>query len=705
MHSRSLLAVLLTALALPSFGRIQPPARRTLTPQAFTVDVSKMVPQIDRTVRLNRVVNENEASRSVERNQQATNSRGGIETLAVQKLAVNRSAVVRNYVGMGFTGFVPPDIDVAVGPSHIVQTVNTRFAVYRKLDGRELVLRDLDGNAGLFGPIWGRGFNSALSYGGFDPRCYFDVHMQKYVIIMDVLGSDTSGNAQDGYIMFAISNTTDPTGTWKVFAANSFIAPLPGTTDPGLWTDYPTLGYNKDVIAVGASLFDNVAPPDGPAFTGFTEVMLVPKSSLNSGFTPTVRLDFPQAFTLQFVRCADAAQTRLFGVESFTVGNPPPTPPSRFVKLWAYTSPATASFTRTSSNVAIPNYNGAGGMETTGNNTLDSLSSRFMGAEMRNGRIVTAHTVAGGPSGGQGVVRWYDVRPGTWPVSGAPTLAQSGSIVPTGDENYFMPQISINSLNCYAIVYARSSVTNPGDQMYSTRVDTDALGAMTQPTLVNASLGEPPVNLLPPSLSSPLRYGDYFGCCVDSVDGFTFWGSAERWDVSGLWTTDNFAFTAFDRNAWTINSLTVPNGTNTGGTVPTSLQTQDGDNYVIASSLVQGWGQIASTEINGTMFTGNMSQVLEVAFQFKMAAATGVQANMFLWNWSQNRYVLFSSFNLTSAQQDLSFKIQPSRFQPYVNAGGQVRMLFRASRPNPTTRPPSVAQPYNLTIDQLMVRF
>src|SRR5437764_632713 len=42
------------------------------------------------------------------------------------------------FAGVGANGYAPPDTNIAVGPNHIVETVNTRYAIYDK-NGAPLV--------------------------------------------------------------------------------------------------------------------------------------------------------------------------------------------------------------------------------------------------------------------------------------------------------------------------------------------------------------------------------------------------------------------------------------------------------------------------------------------------------------------------------------------------------------------------------------
>src|SRR5437016_9370461 len=53
-----------------------------------------------------------------------------------------------SFNGIGANGFAPPDTNIAVGPNHIVETVNLQYAVYSKSGGL------LSGPKSL-GSLWG----------------------------------------------------------------------------------------------------------------------------------------------------------------------------------------------------------------------------------------------------------------------------------------------------------------------------------------------------------------------------------------------------------------------------------------------------------------------------------------------------------------------------------------------------------------------
>src|SRR5205085_6586891 len=80
----------------------------------------------------------------------------------------------RNFPGILFTGWYPPDPDMGVGPNHVVITVNSSFAVFTK-SGQELAERDL---IPFFAPVEKSTFV-------FDPCVFYDRLTDRYFITAD----------------------------------------------------------------------------------------------------------------------------------------------------------------------------------------------------------------------------------------------------------------------------------------------------------------------------------------------------------------------------------------------------------------------------------------------------------------------------------------------------------------------------------------
>ncbi len=122
-----------------------------------------------------------------------------------------------DFDGTGALGSAPSDVNLAVGPSHIMQTVNVRLAVYNKFG---TLLSGPTNLTTFFAPLGG---NCAAR--ASDPIVNYDRLADRWVI-SDIGFRSTFSEC------VGVSKTNDPTGTYTLYAF-SFATTL---------NDYPKLG-------------------------------------------------------------------------------------------------------------------------------------------------------------------------------------------------------------------------------------------------------------------------------------------------------------------------------------------------------------------------------------------------------------------------------------------------------------------------------
>jgi hypothetical protein len=140
----------------------------------------------------------------------------------------------------------PSDMALAVGPTYVVQFVNTYIAVYTKTG---VLQAGYPKSADTF---WGLPAGTYTT----DPRGFYDWKNGRYVFVMLTESSFSSNNV--GQLMVAVSATGNPTGSWNIVKFQV------GNT--GECPDYPTLGHDtnnwgkngtKGAIYVGINQFAN----------------------------------------------------------------------------------------------------------------------------------------------------------------------------------------------------------------------------------------------------------------------------------------------------------------------------------------------------------------------------------------------------------------------------------------------------------------
>src|SRR5450759_660142 len=159
--------------------------------------------------------------------------------------------------GIGAKGWAPSDVNLAVGPKHIVQTVNVQLAVYSKSG---VLLSGPTNFTTLFGPLGGN-----CAAGGSDPIVNYDRLADRWVI-SDV-GINSLGTAFSECV--AVSKTNDPTGAYFLYAY-SFGANL---------NDYPKLSVwptasNAAYLAT-YNIFQNASNFIGADLCGFDRTKML----------------------------------------------------------------------------------------------------------------------------------------------------------------------------------------------------------------------------------------------------------------------------------------------------------------------------------------------------------------------------------------------------------------------------------------------
>ncbi len=406
--------------------------------------------------------------------------------------------------GITATGWNPPDPSLAVSSTHVVVTVNQSIAFYNRAGVRSFIT-DLGspGNPGFFEPLGSQNFV-------FDPKCFFDHLAQRFVVV----AFETYGTTES-WVTIAVSDDADPNGTWYKYRTQGVITS--GTQT--YWWDYPGFGYDAQGYYVTGNLFGLSASGFGGA-----AYRIFDKTPMLTG----------QPVVFSTLRDTGAASVQI-AEHLGTTTTPNPAvyftsfASSTAIRLQAIASPLTAPALQTV-NVTIPAYAGAPAAATPDlSNTVSVIDARVMNAAWRNNRLVLAHSVG---VAGRSFARWYELNTASWPLSGTPTLVQSGDVDPGGAMHSFFPAITVNASGQIGMVMGVSGPgTNPAVAI-AARAPTDPTGRMSLPLIVQAGAS-----------ASGGRWGDYYHIQVDPADNTTFWGIGEYKTSSGAWSTNVSSFT------------------------------------------------------------------------------------------------------------------------------------------------------------------
>jgi Abnormal spindle-like microcephaly-assoc'd, ASPM-SPD-2-Hydin len=410
-----------------------------------------------------------------------------------------------NFDGIGSQGFAPSDVNLAIGPNHIVQTVNVQLAVFNKSGA---LLSGPTNLTTLFAPLAGD-----CAAGASDPIVNYDRLADRWVI--SDIGIAVGGASFSECV--AVSKTNDPTGAYTLYAY-SF-----GTNV----NDYPKLGVwptaNNSAYLASYNMF-----ADGVAFSGANLC----------GFDRTKMLaGNPTAAQL----CVLTPNTEGGYLPADLDGPTPPANGPGLFLTWQNNNPGQLFLRKLSLNFAtnsvglsnptainVANSNlacGNGGTcvpQKGTTQTLDTLGDRLMYRMAfrkfaDHERVVVNHAVA---NGSQVAFRWYEILD----PSGAVTVNQQGTFAP--DTTFrWMASAAMDKANDIAIGYSASSATiNPAIR-FTGRVPGDPAGTLQTEASMLEGTGSQTAGLS--------RWGDYTALQVDPSDDCTFWYTNQYQKVNG----------------------------------------------------------------------------------------------------------------------------------------------------------------------------
>jgi hypothetical protein len=439
---------------------------------------------------------------------------------------LNQVDLIGNYhCDVGFSCHAPPDTQVAAGFNEIVETTNNEMQVFSK-GGASLQYHDLTSF-----------FLAASDQTATDAKVVFDAAAGRYYMTDLLVNNNATGNRTGSQAKLAVSQSSDPTGSWCIYSFGFF------TRTDGTNLDQPKLGFSDDKIMI--SVNENGSTPEdfdvlqksdvlagcsGVAGTAFSngDFNLVPVISLSS------TSDLYAVFNgFQQAKILDITGTPAAGDVGFTetdqginVLNTPPQavqPP--------FPSGATAP--------------------------IDSGDNRYLTAVFQFGRIWAGADDACNPGDGTHACMRFDEFDTT---NGFNVLADVEIGAP-GLDLYF-PAISLDSSGNIFFVYTVSS---------STVFATMQTGATTLPF----SSSFPAFNIFSGNLtyqctfcknadgSLQPRWGDYSGAGQDPNNPSTIWLAGEFGATSSLgqngWSTGIVALTLDVASARTAFPSAGPN--------------------------------------------------------------------------------------------------------------------------------------------------
>ena len=416
-------------------------------------------------------------------------------------------ALSSNFAGLGFTGWIPPDTMGAVGPSHLLSTLNGGVGIFDKTTGAKLSQVTLQGFWASLGTGAGQPANDV-----FDPRALYDQHSGRFVV-----ASIGGRAAPDSWILVAVSATSDPNGTWNKWAID---ADLNNGVQENNWADFTGLGLDNGYLYIRANMI-----PTG------NKVWVIPKSQLLAGANPISWTEFvnpPGAVaTMQPAHVYGTSSAEYLVEHSYPIDRPPD---QRYIRIFSITFPS-GTPTWTDLGLIQVNFHTIGSLRAPqlgGSDLINTNGNGLLNAVLRDGTLWTTHTVLDNTES-RTEVAWYQLDPATASNTTPGVPVQQGRIG-HATRYYYYPSIAVNANGDVGIGFSGSSPTEYAGAYYTARAASDPPGTMQSVATLKAGLGYYSIGL-------DNRWGDYSATCVDPTDDLTFWTVQEYADFGNTWAT------------------------------------------------------------------------------------------------------------------------------------------------------------------------
>ena len=488
------------------------------------------------------------------------------------------SSINQNFDGQVFPNFAPSDNNLAVGPNHVIQIINhssgAAFKIWNKSGGLVQDSKVLSTITGLTGDG--------------DPVVLYDQLADRWVLTEF---GETGSVSYINTLIIAVSTSSDPTGSWKVY---SYVVQDNGTN---YFVDYPKYAVWQNAYYATSNDFNTA----GNSYLGSSIYAFDKTAMINGAPTATMirtRLNnASQRYYSMAPVCQEGmATSNQSGLFAFVQDN---TWVSGSTADSIYTFEFTPNFANPASSVVGPfkqlksnlafNTNTGNLSQPRPGGSIQALNERLMHKIIYRNfgsyeSIVCNLTDLQGTGTG---VHWWELRrtggSGNW------SIYQEGFYHPDNN-NRFMGSIAINANGDIGLLYNVVSSSVYPSARFTGRSSCDPLGQMTltEQVIQNGSTYE-----------GNNRYGDYNSL---SVDGFnnSFWGTAQYnatgGGTYGNWKTRvvNFTLTSSCSGCTSVSISTQPSNSTVCTGVNTSFS-------VVASGTSPNYQwQVSTSGCNGT---------------------------------------------------------------------------------------------------------
>ena len=437
---------------------------------------------------------------------------GGDAALQERMGSLLSDSTIQNFPGLpNVGGYIPPDTHGDIGFNHFFQVINCSYAIFNKSGGK------------IMGPLGNSSVWNGMPHNSNDGDAVvlFDELANRWFFSQFSLPNGSS--TAPFYIMIAVSQTPDPTGSWYRWVYE--YSQMPDYPKFGIWRDGYYLSTNNFMggwVGNSACAFDRTAMLAGDPNAQRISFTISPGSD---GFTSLLPADcdgaFPAAGTPEYFTYIRTGTPQKLGIYEFHSD---------------WTNPANSTFTNltylpvTAFNTmgwgtGIPQLGSPQQLETLGDRLMYRVQYRKFNGY---GSMVLNHTVNAGS--GKAGVRWYELRnTGTgW------SIYQQSTYAPDNNSRW-MGSIAQDTAGTISMGYSVSGTSMYPAIRFTGRLKNDPINQMTiaEKTVINGGGSQTG------SWSGRSRWGDYSAVCIDPSAPTTFWFTTEYYasTSSSSWVT------------------------------------------------------------------------------------------------------------------------------------------------------------------------
>lgn len=421
----------------------------------------------------------------------------------------------------------PPDVQMAVGPNHVMEIVNVKGEIWNKAG---VSLQNITLTSFF-------GFSSSDSLS--DPKLLFDnmsgTSGRWFGSILDVTNNT---------IGIAVSQTNDPTGSWYKLHDSGYT---------GSCADQPKIGLSNDKFVVSVNDFQETCPNAvtslGAEFHVFDKTQLIMgiKSRQIPGTQP-IASDFgitpaqSQSSTSPLYMVSDG------GVSTTQV------------KLYNLTGqvPNVVISGGTPTVLTVRTINiAASAVQPITTTLLDTGDTRVLDAAWYKGKLWFSLNDGCTPTGDtikRACVRLLQINTNTT------TVAQDFDINATGTY-YYYPALRLDGFGGMGTIFGTSSSATYPSLLVTAQATSDVVNSVKQLSYLKIGSNYEDDNV---NLQGVTRYGDYFGAALDPSNSSKIWVSGEYNKLppshtnTPTWSTfiDSMSFDCVPPNTgdWTISA-------------------------------------------------------------------------------------------------------------------------------------------------------